>query len=96
MKRSTAVVLGVTFVAICTGSAAWVLDDGYERVCVEDSTDIRVEEEAGCDPQRSGYHYVYMPNGTYVAPHGQKVTGGTTVKPVRGGFGSRFTGGGGS
>lgn len=96
MKRSSSVILGAMFaasLAACSSSG-----DGYDEVCVEERTELRMDD-AYCDPPRSGYHWYYIPGHQAVPPVGSKVSGGSNVRPasgsvVRGGFGGRAATGG--
>lgn len=105
VKRSRRVSLGagyLLFAASLTGCAA---EPDTQRVCVEDVTEIRVEDTPCPDPERrfDGHSWYYI-NGNGAAPGvGHKASGGSFTKPAgakvasvpRGGFGGKSSSGGG-
>lgn len=103
-RNKRTVVLGSFAVLASTvltcGSSIFLLgrddpdDDDYDAYCVDQETDVRVEDD-DCDPDdrisgasSSGrYHWYFIPLGSPKPAVGAKAAGGSYAKPVKGGFG---------
>lgn len=112
MKRSRSVVFGPTFLAAAAAAtlAATTLtgrsrDDpdppDYQQICVNEETNIRVDDDA-CDDDGGGpFVWYYIPYHLSAPPVGSVASGGSRLRPpgtgvhapVRGGFGGRSGGG---
>lgn len=87
MKRSAVVVVGMFLGSVILTACSEPSPD-YDRLCVDDVTGQRVDDDE-CDEDGSGGHrYHYYPHGSSHPAVGSKVTGGTTVKPATGSWGS--------
>lgn len=98
MKRSTKVWLSAGFLlgaACCWGGIVYTDDPDYQRVCVHEASETRVDA-ASCE-NGTGYGYVwyYVPYSHSAPAVGSKVSSGrfsapsgdVIDAPVRGGFG---------
>lgn len=101
MKRSTSVTLCIIplLVTALSGCAEdEEVNADYSQVCVEDDTDIRVEDN-NCDTDSTGSHWVWFPHHLLMPPVGDRInpafgvttkpTSGTIARPpAKGGFGT--------
>ena len=96
-RRSASVTLGITAILAttlfgCSGSGDGSAqgqysgdgDDDYGAVCVDEDTDVRVDDDR-CDDDGyyggGGFAWYYLAVGSRVGPVGQRVSGGTFSLP---------------
>ena len=102
MKRShqvkvTILPLLVAFLTGCGDSEGEEISAEYSEVCVEDVTDLRVDD-ANCVSETTRHHWMWFPYGYHVPSVGSKVnksagitskpTGTIVRPPASGGFGT--------
>lgn len=90
-KKSRLVTLGFTVaLAAAVAGCAEEPEPEYSRVCVDQATNVRLEDERCGDDDNnggSGGHWYFYPRGSYKAPAvGSHVTGnyGSYTKPASG------------
>lgn len=105
MMRSRKVALGAGYLLFAASLTGCAEDPEAQRVCVNDVTEIRVEDSVCPDPEQlfDGHSWYYINSNSGAPGVGHKATGGSFTKPAgakvtsvsRGGFGGKSSGGGG-
>ena len=97
MRRSTQVSLSITagMALALSGCGSSVPDNSYQAVCVDRSTNKRIDDR-DCDRGYGGYGWYYYPMYSQYAGVGQTVSGGSYAAPRSGNYvrgGASRTGG---
>ncbi len=86
MRKSRAVPLSITAAmafALSGCGSAEPDDDSYQAVCVDQNTQMRVnDDDCGDDEDGSGYYgWYYFPMGSSYSSYGSRVSGGSYARP---------------